>query len=36
LVPPPGLQALEKNVLVKHASEWRIVHHQQTIVAPGT
>jgi uncharacterized protein (TIGR02246 family) len=35
-LPPPGLHALEKNVLVKHAHEWRIVQHQQTIVAPGT
>lgn len=33
-VPPPGLHALEKNILVKHANEWRIVQHQQTIVVP--
>jgi hypothetical protein len=33
-LPPPGLHALEKNILVKHANEWRIVQHQQTIVVP--
>jgi uncharacterized protein (TIGR02246 family) len=35
-LPPPGLHALEKNVLVKHANAWRIVQHQQTIVVPET
>ncbi len=41
--PPPGvapwqpgiIRALEKNILVKREGEWRIVKHQQTIVAPG-
>lgn len=41
--PPPGvvpwqpgtLRALEKNILVKRAGEWRILRHQQTFVAPG-
>lgn len=32
----PGMtRALEKNVLVKRGGEWRIVQHQQTLVAPG-
>jgi ketosteroid isomerase-like protein len=32
----PGiLRALEKNILIKRGSEWQIVRHQQTIVAPG-
>jgi SnoaL-like protein len=32
----PGIvRALEKNVLVKRGGEWRIVQHQQTLVAPG-
>jgi uncharacterized protein (TIGR02246 family) len=32
----PGiLRALEKNILVKRGGEWRIVRHQQTLVAPG-
>jgi hypothetical protein len=32
----PGIiRALEKNVLLKRGGEWRIVQHQQTIVAPG-
>ena len=42
--PPPGivpwqpgiLRVLEKNVLMKRAGEWRIVQHQQTVVAPGS
>ncbi len=42
--PPPGvvpwqpgiIRALEKNILVKRAGEWRIVRHQQTLAAPGT
>ena len=29
------VRALEKNILVKRAGEWRIVQHQQTSVAPG-
>ena len=32
---PGVLRALEKNVLIKRGSEWQIVQHQQTIVAPG-
>lgn len=39
---PPGvapwrrgvIRALEKNVLVKRRGEWRIVQHQQTLLAP--
>jgi ketosteroid isomerase-like protein len=32
----PGItRALEKNVLVKRAGAWRIVQHQQVLVAPG-
>lgn len=32
----PGItRAREKNVLVKRAGEWRIVQHQQVLVAPG-
>ncbi|MGH7589530.1 MAG: YybH family protein [Gemmatimonadota bacterium] len=32
----PGIgRALEKNVLIKRAGEWRIVQHQQVLVAPG-
>jgi uncharacterized protein (TIGR02246 family) len=34
-LPPEGIQALEKNVLVKRAGEWRIVQHQQTFVTPN-
>lgn len=33
---PGTLRALEKNILVKRAGEWRIVKHQQTFVAPGS
>lgn len=33
-LPPPGLAAREKNILVKHAGEWRIIQHQQTLVVP--
>lgn len=32
---PGTLRALEKNILIKRGGEWRIVHHQQTLVAPG-
>ena len=32
---PNTVRALEKNVLVKRGGEWRIVQHQQTLVAPG-
>ena len=32
---PNTVRALEKNILVKRAGEWRIVQHQQTAVAPG-
>jgi hypothetical protein len=33
----PGiLRALEKNLLIKRGGEWRIVQHQQTLVAPGS
>jgi len=32
----PGIvRALEKNILIKRGSEWRIVQHQQVLVAPG-
>lgn len=32
----PGIvRALEKNILIKRAGEWRIVQHQQVLVAPG-
>jgi hypothetical protein len=31
---PRVLRALEKNVLVKRRGEWRIVQHQQTLLAP--
>jgi hypothetical protein len=32
----PGIvRALEKNVLLKRGGEWRIVQHQQLLVAPG-
>ena len=33
-LPPAGLRALEKNILVKHAGGWRIIQHQQTLVVP--
>jgi uncharacterized protein (TIGR02246 family) len=33
-LPPLGLAAREKNILQKHAGEWRIIQHQQTLVAP--
>jgi uncharacterized protein (TIGR02246 family) len=33
-LPPGGLRALEKNILAKHAGEWRIIQHQQTPVVP--
>ena len=33
-IPPPGIQAREKNVLVKRDGEWRIIQHQQTLVTP--
>jgi uncharacterized protein (TIGR02246 family) len=33
LPPPVAIQAMEKNILVKRAGGWRIVQHQQTIVA---
>ena len=33
-IPPPGLQAREKNILVKRAAGWRIIQHQQTLVTP--
>ena len=32
---PNTVRALEKNILVKRGGEWRIVQHQQTLVAPG-
>ena len=32
---PNTARALEKNILVKRGGEWRIVQHQQTLVAPG-
>jgi uncharacterized protein (TIGR02246 family) len=32
--PAGGLRALEKNILVKRAGEWRILQHQQTLVTP--
>ena len=32
---PNTIRALEKNILVKRAGEWRIVQHQQTPVAAG-
>ncbi|HEX6050677.1 MAG TPA: hypothetical protein VFZ21_15465 [Gemmatimonadaceae bacterium] len=32
---PNTVRALEKNILVKRGGEWRIVQHQQTMVAPG-
>jgi hypothetical protein len=32
----PGIvRALEKNILVKRGGEWKIVEHQQLLVAPG-
>jgi hypothetical protein len=31
---PRVIRALEKNVLVKRNGEWRIVQHQQTLLAP--
>jgi uncharacterized protein (TIGR02246 family) len=31
---PGVIRALEKNVLVKRDGEWRIVQHQQTLLAP--
>ena len=32
----PGItRALEKNILSKRGGEWRIVQHQQVLVAPG-
>jgi uncharacterized protein (TIGR02246 family) len=31
---PRVLRALEKNVVVKRGGQWRIVQHQQTLVAP--
>lgn len=31
---PGVIRALEKNVLVKRRGEWRIVQHQQTLLAP--
>jgi hypothetical protein len=32
----PGIvRALEKNILIKRGGEWRIVQHQQVLVAPG-
>lgn len=32
----PGIiRALEKNILLKRGNEWRIVQHQQLLVAPG-
>ena len=32
----PGIvRALERNILIKRAGEWRIILHQQTAVAPG-
>jgi len=34
-IPPPGLQAMEKNVLVKRAGGWQILQHQQTLVTPS-
>jgi uncharacterized protein (TIGR02246 family) len=32
---PSPIQALEKNILAKHAGEWRIIQHQQTLVTPN-
>jgi uncharacterized protein (TIGR02246 family) len=32
---PDTTRALEKNILEKRAGAWRIIKHQQTIVAPG-
>jgi uncharacterized protein (TIGR02246 family) len=31
---PRVIRALEKNVLIKEGGEWRIVQHQQTLMAP--
>ena len=31
---PRVIRALEKNVLIKTRGEWRIVQHQQTLLAP--
>jgi hypothetical protein len=33
-LPPLGLAAREKYILVKHAGGWRIIQHQQTLVVP--
>lgn len=34
-IPPPGLQARAKNILVKREGGWRIIQHQQTLVTPN-
>jgi hypothetical protein len=31
---PRVIRALEKNIVMKRGGEWRIVQHQQTLVAP--